>query len=146
MTFLEPIAAAVVAAIVTAGANKVSTLKALGTALKYGPLLKKAFDIVDPVLIQFMHGWSGSQIEKAIELSVEAVGDGTLTGEEIKTVATKISELWIPSKAVAKMEKFTAEANTPVGLAASKFIADHINGIKTKDEAIIAIKSLIGSK
>ena len=146
MTFLEPIAAAVVAAIVTAGANKVSTLKALGTALKYGPLLKKAFDIVDPVLIQFMHGWSGSQIEKAIELSVEAVGDGKLTTEEIETVAAKIAELWIPSKAVAKVEKFTAAAETPAGLAASKFIADNINGIKTKDEAIAAIKKLTTGK
>ena len=146
MTFLEPIAAAVVAAIVTAGANKVSTLKALGTALKYGPLLKKAFDIVDPVLIQFMHGWNGSQTEKAIELSVEAVGDGKLTGEEIKTIATKIAELWIPSKAVAKVEKFNAAANTPVGLAASKFIADHVNGVKTKDEALAAIKGLITVK
>ena len=142
MTLLEPIAAAVVAAIVTAGANKVSTLKALGTALKYGPLLKKAFDIVDPVLIQFMHGWSGSQIEKAIQLSVEAVGDGKLTTEEIETVAAKIAELWIPSKAVAKMEKFAAAAETPVGLAASKLIADSINGVKTKDEAIAAIKKL----
>jgi hypothetical protein len=146
MTFLEPIAAAVVAAIVTAGANKVSTLKALGAALKYGPLLKKAFDIVDPLLIQFMHGWSGSQIEKAIELAVEAVGDGKLVGEEIKTIATKIAELWIPSKAVAKMEKFTAAAETPVGLAASKFIADSINGIKTKDEALAAIKKLTKGK
>jgi len=146
MTFLEPIAAAVVAAIVTAGANKVSTLKALGAALKYGPLLKKAFDIVDPLLIQFMHGWSGSQIEKAIELAVEAVGDGKLVGEEIKTIATKIAELWIPSKAVAKMEKFTAAAETPVGLAASKFIADSINGVKTKDEAIAAIKKLTMGK
>jgi hypothetical protein len=146
MTLLEPIAAAVVAALVTAGVNKVSTLKALGTALKYGPLLKKAFDIVDPVLIYFMRDWSGSQTEKAIELSVEAVGDGKLTGEEIKTIAAKVAELWIPSTAVAKVSKFNAAANTPVGLAASKFIADHINGIKTKDEAISAIKGLITAK
>jgi len=146
MTLLEPIAAAVVAAILTAGANKVSTLKSIGAALKYGPLLKKAFDIVDPVLIQFMQGWNGSQTEKAIELSVEAVGDGKLTGEEIKTIAAKIAELWIPSKAVSKVAKFNAAANTPVGLAASKFIADHINGIKTKEEAISSIKKLITVK
>jgi hypothetical protein len=146
MTFLEPIAAAVVAALVTAGANKVSTLKSLGAAIKYGPLLKKAFDIVDPVLIQFMRGWNGSQTEKAIELSVEVVGDGKLTGEEIKTIAAKVAELWIPSTAVAKVAKFNAAANTPVGLAASRFIADHINGIKTKEEAISSIKKLITGK
>jgi hypothetical protein len=143
MTFLEPIIAAAVGAIAVAGFNKLSTLRALGTALKYGPLLKRIFDILDPALIMYMNKWSGSETAQAIRLAVEAVGDGKLTGGEIAYVAGKVAELWLPDKAAAKYADFKAAAETPTGLTVSKFFEEHINGGLPKKDAVSLIRSYL---
>jgi hypothetical protein len=143
MTFLEPIVAALIGAIALAGFNKLSTLKALGTALKYGPLLKRIFDIIDPALVMYMNKWSGSETKEAIRLAVEAVGDGKLTGGEIAYVAGKVAELWLPDKAAAKYADFKAAAETPTGLTVSKFFEEHINGGLPKQDAVALIRSFL---
>ena len=143
MTFLESILAAFVGAIAVAGFNKLSTLKALGAALKYGPMLKRIFDIIDPALVMYMNKWSGSQTKEAIRLAVEAVGDGKLTGGEIAYIADKVAELWLPDKAAAKYEEFKKAADTPTGLVVSKFIEEHISGGLPKQDAVSLIRSFL---
>lgn len=141
MTFLEPIIAAGAGALLMVGFNKLSTLKVLGAALAYGPLLKRIFDIVDPPLIMYMNKWSGSQTEQVIRLAVEAVGDGKLTGGEIAYIADKVAEMWLPTKAAAKYEKFKEASETPTGLVVAKFFEEHINGGLSKKDAIGLIRS-----
>ena len=143
MTFLEPIIAALIGAIALAGFNKLSTLKALGTALKYGPLLKRIFDIIDPALVMYMNKWSGSETKEAIRLAVEAVGDGKLTGAEIAYVAGKVAELWLPDKAAAKYAEFKAASETPTGLTVSRFFEEHISGGLPKKDAVALIRSYL---
>ena len=58
MTFLEPIIAAVIGAGVTALTVRFNKTKAASTLLKYGPLVQKAYNIIDPVLDKNMKNWS----------------------------------------------------------------------------------------
>lgn len=143
MTSLEPIIAAFVGAIALVGFNKLSTLKVLGAALKYGPLLKRIFDILDPALIMYMNKWNGSETKEAIRLAVEAVGDGKLTGAEIAYVAGKVAELWLPDKAAAKYAEFKAASETPTGLTVSRFFEEHISGGLPKKDAVALIRSYL---
>lgn len=143
MTFLEPILAAIAGAIVFAGFKKLTALKAIGTALKYGPLFKRIFDIIDPALVMYMNKWSGSETKQAIRLVVEAVGDGQLTASEVVYVADKVAELWLPDKAASKYTEFKAAADTPTGLVVSKFIEEHVSGGLPKGDAISLIRSFL---
>ena len=110
MSFLEP----VIAAILGAGAAALAAwLKGNITAinlLKYGPIVKKAYDIIDPVLDQNLGRWDGSKIDKAFELSVEAVSDGKLSADEIKHIAFEMAKHWLPQKAADKVRAFQASA------------------------------------
>ncbi|NBX50172.1 hypothetical protein EBT25_09585 [bacterium] len=143
MTFLEGVLAAAISAFLLAGFNKLSTLKTLGAALKYGPIIKRVFDFIDPPLVMYMNKWSGSETVQVIRLAVEAAGDGKLTGSEIATIADKVAELWLPDKAAAKYSEFKNAAQTPPGLATAKFFEEHINGGLSKDDAIGLLRAYL---
>lgn len=126
MTFLEPVIASIIGAAVTALAVFLKTNLTAKNLLKYGHLVQKAYDIVDPILDQNLHNWDGSKIDKAFELAVESVADGELTAEEIKKLAFEMAKGWLPAVAADKVRKL--ESTSPE-LAKAAEIASKIGGI-----------------
>ena len=107
MIFLEPIIAAALGAGLTAIAVFLKTNGVALAVLKKGELkgelIKKAYDIIDPILDKNIGKWSGSQVDKAFELVVETVGDGQLSRNEILTIAKYMANKWLPASAAEKV-------------------------------------------
>ena len=102
MIFLEPVIAAILGAGVTALAVFFRKNIAAQAVLKYGPLIKKAYDIIDPILDKNLHNWNGGQVDQAFELAVKASADGELSEDEIKKIALHMAEAWLPAAAADK--------------------------------------------
>ena len=103
MSFLEPVIASVLGAAVTALAVFLKKNMTAQAILKYGPLVEKAYDIIDPVLDKNLSNWDGSKVDKAFELAVESVADGKLSSDEIKKLAVHMAQSWLPSAAAQKV-------------------------------------------
>lgn len=129
MTFLEPILAAVIGAGVTAIAVFLNKNKTTHLFLRYGPVVKKAYDIIDPVLDQNLHNWKGSQVDKAFELAIEAVSDSSLTPNEVKELAFHMAKAWLPQTAADKVREFEKASAPPAELIAAAKIADKVNAL-----------------
>ena len=109
MSFLEPVIASALGAAVTA---LVVFLKKNMTARKllaYGPLVQKAYDIIDPVLDKNIHDWDGSKVDKAFELAIESVADGELSASEVKDLAIHMAQSWLPAAAANKVRLLEKE-------------------------------------
>ena len=129
MTFLEPIIAALIGAATGALAMYLRKNAGVQSILKYGSIAKRAYDIIDPVLDQNLHNWKGSQIDRAFELTIEAVSDNQLTKYEIKELAFFMAKEWLPQKAADKVRAFEKFATPPAELIAASKIAARINKI-----------------
>ena len=105
MSFLEAAIAAVIGSAVTALAVALKATLAGRALIANGDLVKKAFDLIDPVLDKNIQMWNGSQVEKAFELCVEPVADGKLTQDEIKKIAKNMSDAWKPTVAAEKVRQ-----------------------------------------
>lgn len=110
MSFLEPIIAAILGAGTSALAMLIRKNAKASAILKYGPLVKKAYDIIDPVLDQNLHRWDGSKVDKAFEIAIETVADGQLTGPEIKKLALDMAKNWLPQVAADKVRALESAA------------------------------------
>jgi hypothetical protein len=128
MTFVEPIIALLIGLATGAVATAIQKSKPAQTLLKYGPVVKKAYDIIDPVLDQNLHNWKGSQVDKAFELAIEVASDGNLTPAEIKMIAYSMAQAWLPRKAADKVREFEAASNSVPELQEAANIAAKING------------------
>ena len=103
MSFLEAAIAAIIGSAVTALAVALKATLAGRALIANGDLVKKAFDLIDPVLDKNIQMWDGSQVAKAFELCVESVADGKLTQDEIKKIAKNMSDAWKPTVAAEKV-------------------------------------------
>lgn len=103
MSFLEPVIASILGAAVTALAVFLKKNMTAQAILKYGPVIEKAYDIIDPVLDKNLSNWDGSKVDKAFELAVESVSDGKLSSDEIKKLAVHMAQAWLPSAAAEKV-------------------------------------------
>lgn len=110
MSFLEPILAVLLGAGAAAASSLIRKNLTASRLLKYGPIVKKAYDIIDPVLDQNLGRWDGSKVDKAFELAIETVADGQLTGPEIKKLALDMAKNWLPQVAADKVRAFEASA------------------------------------
>jgi len=129
MSFLEPVLAAVVGACFAVFATKLKKNKTAQTILKYGPVIQKAYNIIDPVLDKNLHKWSGSQVDKAFELAVEAAADSKLTPGEIREITFYMAQAWLPQKAADKVRSLESLSTpTPELLTAVK-VASKVNSI-----------------
>ena len=127
MTFLEPIIAAVLGAAATALAIFLKKSAGAQAFLKYGGIVKKAYDIIDPVLDQNLHNWRSSQVDQAFELAIESVADGHLSSEEIKKLAFYMAQAWLPQKAADKVRRLEAISTPANELLVAAKIANKIN-------------------
>lgn len=143
MTFLEPIIAVIVGAGATALTVRFNKTKAAKVLTKYGPLIQKAYNIIDPVLDKNMKDWNGSQVDAAFEVVVEALADGTLTSGEIQHVALKLAEGWLPAKAANKVREYETVSQTLPQVQVAQVVANHINGLSSKADVYTAVRQLI---
>jgi len=145
MTSLEPILAVLVGAAFTAAATFAVQLIEANKALKYGTLLSRVYDILDPLLERNMRSWSGSDVEFAIELVIEAVADNQLTVKEIKHVAQEAAMRWLPQVAADKVRKYETMMQEPAAMKASNILAEVVTGSKTKEEAFTEVKQILAN-
>ena len=110
MSFLEPVIAAILGAGAAAPAAWLKGNTTATNLLKYGPSVKKAYDIIDPVLEQNLARWDGSKVDRAFEMSIETVADGKLTPGEIKKLALDMAKNWLPQVAADKVRAFEASS------------------------------------
>ena len=143
MTSFEPIIAIIIGAGLTAGTTLLSRYLAAQKLLKYGPILSRIYDVLDPLLERNIRQWSGSDVEFAIELAIQAVCDGNLTGKELRTMVREVSERWLPQVAADKVRKYETAAEQPKALAAADVLANVVSGNITKVEALSKARELL---
>lgn len=127
MTFVEPIIAVALGAGITALAAFLNRNKTAKVFLKYGSVVQKAYDIIDPVLDQNLHNWKGSQVDLAFELVIVSVSDGKLTAQEVKTIAFHMAKAWLPQKAADKVRQLEKMSNITPEMTAAAEIAKQVN-------------------
>tara|TARA_B100000900_G_scaffold389569_1_gene382577 strand:+ start:2742 stop:3131 length:390 start_codon:yes stop_codon:yes gene_type:complete len=127
MTFLEPIIAAILGAGITALAVFFKTNGFALAVLKHGNLIKKAYDIIDPILDKNISKWSGSQVDTAFELVIESVGDGKLSQAEIKAIAIHMGKAWLPAAAAEKVRLFEKEDTDEKDITKAEEIITKVN-------------------
>ena len=140
MTALEPILAMLLGAGLTAGATWLAKFLNNQKALKYGEILSKAYDIIDPLLEKNLKSWKGSDVEYAMELAVASVADNELTSDELKDVVKEAAERWLPAKAVDKVRGYLSLEEQPAELKAADALAKAVSGEISTDQAITAAK------
>ena len=127
MIFLEPVIAALLGAGVTALAVFFKKNIAAQMVLKYGPLVKKAYDIIDPILDKNLTNWNGGQVDQAFELAIKSASDGELTEDEIKKIAVHMADSWLPAAAADKVRILEAKGTTEDQDTITKSITKTVN-------------------
>lgn len=127
MTFLEPIIAVIIGAATAALAMALKSNAAAKALLKYGHIVEKAYNIIDPILDQNLHSWDGSKVDKAFELAIESVADNQLSADEIKKLAFYMAQAWLPQKAADKVRELEKMASPAPELLAAAEIASKVN-------------------
>jgi hypothetical protein len=149
MTFLEPIlipgCLLLIGAGITYAVSKLNKIKTVSYLLKYGPIIKKAYDVIDPILDKNLSRWYGSDIDKAIGLTIEAVADGELTDKEVKKLSIIIAERWLPQKAADKVRHYSKSLYEVPQVLAAKQITEVVNGITSKSSGLDYARKLLSS-
>ena len=127
MIFLEPVIAALLGAGVTALAVFFKKNIAAQMVLKYGSLVKKAYDIIDPILDKNLTNWNGGQVDQAFELAIKSAADGELTEDEIKKIAVYMADAWLPAAAADKVRIIEAMGTTEDQDIVTKSITKTVN-------------------
>ena len=127
MIFLEPVIAALLGAGVTALAVFFKKNIAAQMVLKYGSLVKKAYDIIDPILDKNLTNWNGGQVAQAFELAIKSASDGELTEDEIKKIAVYMADAWLPAAAADKVRIVEAMGTTEEQDIVTKSIIKNVN-------------------
>ena len=140
MTALEPILAMLLGAGLTAGATWLAKFLNNQKAVKYGEILSKAYDIIDPLLEKNLKSWKGSDVEYAMELAVASVADNELTADELKDVVKEAAERWLPAKAVDKVRGYLSLEEQPAELKAADALAKAVSGEISTEQAVTAAK------
>jgi hypothetical protein len=127
MSFLEPLIAAALGAGITALAVFFGKNAAARAFLNHGPLLQKAYDLIDPILDKNIHNWNGSQVDKAFELAIASVADGELSEDEIKKLSVHMATAWLPAAAADKVRLLEAKGTPAEQIQAADEITTEVN-------------------
>lgn len=92
-----------------------------------------------------MSRWYGSDIDKAIGLTIEAVADGELTDKEVKKLSIIIAERWLPQKAADKVRHYSKSLYEVPQVLAAKQITEVVNGITSKSSGLDYARKLLSS-
>lgn len=143
MLAIEPLLALLIGSILGLGATRAAKLVHDRKLVKYGPILFRVYDIVDPLLERHMRGWTGSDVEFGLELAVKSVSDGKLTDQEIKEIVTEIGKRWLPTVAANKVRAYEKLITKPKELSAAGIIANAVNGRTDARDAIGQVRQIL---
>ena len=143
MTALEPIIALLIGAGLAAGAGWAARLIAARNLVKYGPILSRVYDVLDPLLERNMKSWSGSDVEFAVELAIESVSDAHLTAAELKELGLEVTKRWLPQVAAEKVRRYEALSERPKAVVAADLLTDVVAGKARKVETLHKIRKLL---
>lgn len=105
--------------------------KKLGATLfvqKYGAIISKTFDIIDPIAGQLMTTYSGSEVQSAIQLAVARVADSDLDEADVVEITNYVIAKFNPGLAAAKV----LDTSTDEGKAA----VDLLNSVKKLHDGV----------
>ena len=140
---IEPLIALLIGSGLAAGATWVSRIIAARKLVKYGPILARAYDIIDPLLERNMRGWGGSDVEFALELAIKSVADGEINPAELKEMVTEAGKRWLPTIAADKVRKYEQLIEQPKELQAADIIANAVNGATDPRDAVAQVHHLL---
>ena len=84
---------------------------------KYGTIISKTFDVIDPIAGQLMTTYSGSEVQSAIQLAVARVADNDLDEADIVEITNYVIAKFNPGLAAAKvLDTSTEEGKAAIGL------------------------------
>jgi hypothetical protein len=142
---IEPLIALLIGSGLAAGATWASRIIAARKLVKYGPILAKAYDIIDPLLERNMRGWGGSDVQFALELAIKSVADGEISAKELKEMVTEAGKRWLPTIAADKVRKYEQLIEQPKELKAADIIANAVNGATDPRDAVEQVHHLLES-
>lgn len=145
MTALEPILAILLGAGLSAVVAWMAKILDNQKAIKYGEILGKAYDIIDPLLEKNLKSWKGSDVEYAMELAIASVSDNELTAEELKDITKEAAERWLPAKAVDKVRGYLSLEEQPSEIKAADLLSKAVEGVLSTQQAISAAKEELKS-
>jgi hypothetical protein len=93
-------------------AGVVYSFKKLGVTLfvnKWGSVIQKTYEVLDPVAGKLLNQYSGSEFQKAVQLIVARVGDSTLDDADIVAIANYTIAKFNPELAAAKVLDISSE-------------------------------------
>ena len=104
-------------------------LKLIGTKLflsKYGAIITKAFDVLDPIAGELITAYDDSTFQKAAQISVARVADSEIDEKDLLIMTQFVIEQFDPSLASSKnLNPETAEGKATLELSQSiKALAD----------------------
>lgn len=119
----DPVASAVIG-----GAASLATTRLI-TLLRVAPylgLLRKVFQVVDPVLNDHIQEYSASDVRFAIAIAVEVMADGRISPNEVSFLIGEVQRRWFPSIAAGKTVQQLPENSVQRVIAESiaKAVAD----------------------
>jgi len=140
MTALEPILAILLGAGLSAVVAWMAKILDNQKAIKYGEILSKAYDVIDPLLEKNLKSWKGSDVEYAMELAIASVSDNELTAEELKDITKEAAERWLPAKAVDKVRGYLSLEEQPSEVKVADLLSKAVEGVLSTEQAISAAK------
>lgn len=89
-----------------AAAGLLYLLKKLGAKLflsKYGAVIQKTFDVVDPIASDLIKSYEGSTLQEALELAVYRVADSEIDEKDVLAIAQYVSAKFDLTAAASKV-------------------------------------------
>ena len=93
-------------------AGAVYYLRKIGADLlvrNYGGVIKKVYEVLDPIAGQLMSGYSESEVQQAIQLIVTRVGDSEIDDSDIVAITNYVIAKFNPTLAAAKVLDLESE-------------------------------------
>ncbi len=104
---------------------------------KYGTVVSKAFEVLDPIAGELMTGYDDSEVQQALQLVVTRVADSEVDESDIVAITNYVLAKFNPVLASAKVLDPESEA----GMASKeivKSIADLRDGVSVQEVFTIA--------
>ena len=96
-------------------------LKKLGAILllqKYGAVISKTFDVIDPIAGDLIGSYEGSTFQEALELAVYRVSDSKIDEKDVLAITKYVASKFSPSIAASKaLDPETEEGKVSLEIA-----------------------------
>jgi len=138
---MEPIIALVGGAIAAGAILLLEQIGARYFLSKYGSIINKTFEVLDPIAGDLIKSYEGSSFQEALELAVYRVADSKIDHEDVIAISQYVASKFSPAIAASK----TLDVSTEEGQASLE-IADKVRALSdgaTLDELVDVVKAAL---